>query len=1366
GQGEPLGITGAVEYSSDLYDASTVQALFDRWVRLLDAATTHPDQPLDDIDLLTFEEHQQALGTWLDTEAEVGEDLLPVRFAEQARATPDAVALIAGDTSLTYAELNSSANRLAHALLRRGAGPDTVIALALPRSVDLVVALLAVLKTGAAYLPLDPGHPSGRLEYVLADAEPTLLLATAATDVQLPAGGGSSQRLTLDSADTQAMLADCPDTDPDDADRAAPLTAADAAYVIYTSGSTGRPKGVVVPHAALLNFLQAMRHKVPLRPDERLLAVTTVAFDIAALELYHPLLSGAAVVLAPKEAVPQPSALLDLIARHGVTVVQGTPSLWQLLVAHEPEALRGLRVLVGGEALPVALADSLRTLTEDLTNLYGPTETTIWSTAADLAGTTGAPPIGRPIINTRVYVLDDGLRLVAPGVVGELYIAGAGVARGYLGRPGLTSERFVADPYAPEPGARMYRTGDLVRRNPDGELEFVGRADHQVKIRGFRIEPGEIEAVLSDHPDIAQAAVVVREDEPGDARLAAYVVADTSARAYDEEVEQSQLSEWQDLYDSVYATAPGTEFGENFASWNSSYDGQPIPLPEMLEWRDTTVDRIRTLRPRRVLEIGVGTGLLLARLAPDCEEYWGTDFSPTVIKDLQRHVDADPALVSRVRLRTRPAHDFDGLPAGHFDTIILNSVVQYFPNAGYLEQVVANAVRALAPGGALFIGDVRNPRLLRTFAAAVHTARAVDPTDTAAVRRAVEQSLVLEKELLVDPEYFTALAHHIPDLAGTDIQLKRGTAHNELTRYRYDATLYKTGITPHPLTDIPTRPWPRHTDPGATLADLHRHLETECPAQLRVTGVPNPRLAHELAAQHTLYGDTPPPADTDVTQIPLEAFQALGDEHGYWTGITWSTHDRDTVDVILLDRSRPAEGTPVGTYAPAGTATSVTPLSTWTTNPAARRGTGALVTKLREHSRHHLPDYMVPAFIVPLDRLPLTANGKLDRAALPEPDFSVSAAGREARTPQEQIVCDLFAQVLGLSRVGVDDDFFHLGGHSLLATRLIAQVRAVFGVELELRSLFEGPTPAEVATLLDTAGPGRLALTQRQRPDVMPLSFAQRRLWFIHKMEGPSATYNIPLALRLTGELDRDALRAALGDLVARHESLRTVFPETEGVPYQHVLAPEAAVPRLVVTPTTEAELPDVLTAASRHPFDLAAEPPLRADLFELSAQEYVLLMVVHHIAGDGWSLGPLASDLARAYAARVRGEVPGWSDLVVQYADYTLWQNELLGDQDDPESLFATQIDYWTRALAGLPDQLMLPVDRPRPAVMSYRGDYVTVDVDAELHQRLADLARSTGASLFMVLQAGLAALLSRLGAGRDVPLGSPIAGRTDQSL
>ncbi|MFF3324047.1 alpha/beta fold hydrolase, partial [Streptomyces sp. NPDC002889] len=571
-----------------------------------------------------------------------------------------------------------------------------------------------------------------------------------------------------------------------------------------------------------------------------------------------------------------------------------------------------------------------------------------------------------------------------------------------------------------------------------------------------------IEKVLTDHPDITHAAVTLHNDHPGNTRLIAYVVADTSGPTSDED-ERSQIREWQDLYNSLYSE-PGSEFGEDFSGWNSSYDGRPIPLSEMREWREATVERIRALKPGRVLEIGVGTGLLLAHLAPECEEYWGTDFSPTVVEALRRHVETDPELARRVTLRTQAAHEHGDLPHGHFDTVILNSVAQYFPNAEYLEQVIEQAFRLLAPGGAVFVGDIRTPRLLRTFTTAALTARADDPTDTAAIRRAVEHSLVLEKELLVDPEYFTALAHHIPDIAGADIQLKRGTAHNELTRYRYDATLYKTGITPHPLTSAPTQPWPQ--DIGA----LTDHLRTERPDRLRVTGVPNSRIAHDLAVQHALETGTSPTGPR-TPHVDLEVFHHLGDEHGYWTAISWNTHHPATVDVTYVKRGYLGDAVPVGAYTSAGAAGPSTPLSAWTTNPVTSRGTGALLTALREHTRRHLPDYMHPTAIVPLDRIPLTANGKLDRAALPALGLEQTDIGRAPGTPQAQVVCELFAEVLGRPVVGVDEDFFDLGGHSLLATRLIARLRAAFGVELGLRSLFEAPTPGGIAARLDIDDP-------------------------------------------------------------------------------------------------------------------------------------------------------------------------------------------------------------------------------------------------------------------------------------------------------
>ncbi|MFR0356704.1 amino acid adenylation domain-containing protein [Streptomyces sediminimaris] len=1344
--GAPDGIEGAVEYSGDLYEPATVRALFARWQRLLAAVADAPDRPIADVDVLTAAEREQVLRTWNDTSAPVAPQPLPTLLAERTAATPDAVAVVADGATLTYRELDERANRLAAEILARGGGPGTVVALALPRTEVLPVALLAVLRTGAAYLPLDTEYPASRLDFMLRDARPTVLLTTQAAGKLVP-DAEELARITLDDPGTAKALQAHPDTPPQ-----VLIAPRQPAYVLYTSGSTGTPKGVVVPHEALANFLHAMGRLVPLTPQDRLLAVTTVSFDIAALEIWLPLLRGARVVLAPRNVVRQPSALLEWVSAQGVTVMQATPSLWQTLVAHDPAPLRGLRVLTGGEALPERLAAGLAGLGEVL-NLYGPTETTIWSTASRETGTR-PPLIGTPIDNTRAYVLDARLRPVPPGVVGDLYLAGTGVALGYLRRAGLTASRFVACRHG-GPGERMYRTGDLARWTGDGQLEFAGRADDQVKLRGFRIEPGEIERVLDGQPGVRQAAVTVREDRPGDQRLVAYVVPGATPDAREEGAERHHLEDWRLLYDSVYAGAAEAPFGEDFASWNSSYTGEPIPLPEMREWRAHTVRRILDLRPRRVLELGVGTGLLLSRVAPHCAEYWGTDFSEHVIGELGRHVAADAALRERVTLRVQAAHDPSGLPAGHFDTIVLNSVVQYFPGADYLTEVLAAATRLLAPGGTLFVGDVRNVRLLRALKAGVHAHRLSGPPDLAVLRREVEHELMTEKELLVDPDFFTALAERLPDIGAVGVSLKEGSYDNELSRYRYDVTLHHRGARTTDVRDAPAVPW----DDLGDLAAVRTHLAERRPERLRLTGVPNDRVAAELALAEVIRtGDGPVvPAPT----VDLADLHRLGAELGYRTAAAWSPHPR-LVDFVLARGDAPLTGTCPPVSAPGAR----TALSALTSDPMVPRTSGTLMARLRRHVERTLPAPMVPSAFVPISALPLTANGKLNRAALPAPTLTAGGTGRDPRTPQEQIVCDLFAQVLGLPRVGADDGFFELGGHSLLATRLIAAIRATFGVELALRALFENATPAAVAARLDTAAPSRLRLARRDRPERLPLSYAQRRLWFIHKLEGPSPTYNIPLALRLTGSLDQEALRAALADVVTRHESLRTVFPESGGVPWQRVLDPAQATPAVEVVATDQEGLSAKLDVAARQGFDLATEPPLRIRLFALSAEEHVLLLVVHHIAGDGWSLSPLARDLAGAYEARCRGEAPSWSALPVQYADYTLWQNDLLGDQGDADSLFATQLDYWVRRLRALPEELRLPTDRPRPAVASYRGDYVRVGIDAELHRRIAELARESGATVFMVLQAGLAALLSRLSGSSDIPVGSPIAGRTDQEL
>ncbi|WP_149551252.1 non-ribosomal peptide synthetase [Streptomyces marokkonensis] len=942
--GEPGGMVGRAHFRTDLFDEHTARMLVDAFGRLLARFADAPGQPIGAAPLLDGAEQAALLAVGRGPGREVPEVSIPARFAEQVAAAPDAVALVSGETKVTYGELDRRANRLARHLLALGVRPEDRIAIVQRRSVELLVSVLSVLKAGAAYVPLDPRSPSDRLARMVSASDAAVLLTDA---------DGCAPEHAATVVVGSDPLAD------DDSDPGVVVHPDQLAYVMFTSGSTGEPKGVGVSHRSVLGYVSDGLWTG--RSHERVLQHVAHSFDPSVHELWVSLLFGRELVIAPPGELDI-TQLTRTIRDHGVTALALPAAVFRLVAETSPESLAGVRQLsVGGEAMPPAAARQVLAGNPELllVNGYGPTETTVGPTAYPMRSVDDVPdtvPIGRPMDNRRVYVLDDRLRLVPRGVVGELYVSGAGIARGYVGRPELTAQAFVADPFG-VPGVRMYRTGDLVRWNTAGVLEFLGRADKQVKIRGFRIEIGEIETALAAQPGVGQSVVVVREDTPREKRLVAYYV-----------------------------------------------------------------------------------------------------------------------------------------PAA---------------NAG--------------PG---------------------------------------------EQEL-------------------------------------------RTGVS------------------------------------------------------------------------------------------------------------------------------------------AA------------------LPDYMVPSAFVPLDALPLTLNGKVDQAALPAPVLS-SPDGRGPRTAREEALCGLFAEVLGLEpgQLGIDDNFFAMGGHSLLATRLVSRMRTVLDVEVPVRAVFEAPTVAEFAAVLDGAERGRPALRRMPRGESVPASFGQRRLWFLNAMDPEASPYRIPAALRFSGPLDTAALRAALDDVVERHEVLRTVYPAVEGEPHQVVLPlPDVKVWDEPVT-TTEAELPAELAAVFGRPFHLETEPPVRARLFRLGDQEHVLMLVLHHIAGDGASTVPLVRDLSEAYTARCQDDAPAWEPLPVQYADYALWQRRWLGDEDTPDSAIATQLAYWKDALADLPEGLELPADRPRPAVADHRGDTVGLEVPAEVHRRLTELASQHRASMFMVAHAALAALLSRVGAGTDIPIGTPIAGRVDEAL
>jgi reducing polyketide synthase SwnK len=955
------------------------------------------------------------------------------QFYERATDShPHKTALICAEEQLTFQDLNTDANRLARILIDRGVERGNLVGVALERSVDLVVAFLAILKTGAAYLPIEPSMPAQRVSYMIDDARPKLVIVHYSTLAAL--SPWKDLCLVMNSARD--------DSSANPSNLEVNTQTENLAYVIYTSGSTGRPKGVEISHNSVCNLLLSMRREPGCMETDRLLAVTTASFDIAVLELFLPLFCGGMTVIAQAHQVIDGDALLRLMRQHAITMMQGTPAHWQLLLDSgwrgEP---RLAKILCGGEALSRQLAERLLKCGDSVWNMYGPTETTVWSSVWKVREGEDIV-IGKPIANTWLLVLDTDLSPLPIGVEGELYIGGAGVARGYRNKPELTKSRFIDNPFNE---GRLYRTGDLARFVTPEKLVLLGRADSQIKLRGHRIELGDIETAITDHEDISSAVVICRDE-----RLIAYCVWNNPIVDEDKPVHGTTLANWASAWDRVYAAGDeNTIF--NLAGWRNSYDNLPFPADEMRDWQMSSVRRILSYTPERVFEIGSGTGLMLFSIAPHCQTYHAVDTSENAVEFIRQHISEFHDVVCE----HRPAHELPEGLENTFDTVIINSVAQYFPSIHYLVTVLEWATKII-DNGRIYLGDMRDLRLLDIFHADLIDYRCNGQVSTEQLARRASHSMESEHELVVSPDFFANLPSLIPRIHRVDIALRDGSFINEMTRYRFDVILHiGKGADAH-VCDA-ERTW---REDQLDITSLREVLATT--NSIRISDIPNGRLQavhHRVAAA---LGDAMGPSPSswidpqdlftiaadcglEMAMLPSRSGDRWNFDARFWRGgedPDLSLHPAQTIDLNTL----------------AGY--SNVPVIWKSTNSNAM-----LSRTLRPWLAARLPAYMMPAFFVELESLPLTLNRKVDRNALPDPTSGATITTKPTTELQRDIL-NIWSNVLGHDSIGVDDNFFQVGGDSLRAIHVQTELEKLLQQPVPVAKLFEHYTVKALAAYL------------------------------------------------------------------------------------------------------------------------------------------------------------------------------------------------------------------------------------------------------------------------------------------------------------
>ncbi|KAL7771439.1 hypothetical protein CFE70_001382 [Pyrenophora teres f. teres 0-1] len=1370
------GLLGNILFSTDLYAPETIDNLLSVFQRVLEACLDDPQAPVASMPLLREDNYAKldAMGLVRAEETAYPRDSSVVDlFREQAAACPSRVAVKDSVTEMTYGQLDTASDVLARWLARRSLAPETLVGVFASRSCEAIVAFLGILKANLAYLPFDVKIPRKRMEDILSSL-PGHRIILVGVGAQPPSTELSNIELVgiREALDEQAKTKDGKHT----LAVCSGPSATSLAYVMFTSGSTGMPKGVMVEHRGIVRLVRDnnLQQHVPATPT--MAHMTNLAFDVSTWEIYACILNGGTLVCVDAATVVDAEAVLQIHRQHAVKSAFMTPSLFRSYILQAPALFTGLDMLcVGGEAVhPADLVAAKQYLTGKFVNGYGPTENTTFS-ATFLISPEGqyanGIPIGRALSNSGAFVMDAKLQLVPLGVVGELVVTGDGLARGYTD-PARNIDRFVSVEIGGKT-VRAYRTGDYVRHRPtDGQLEFFGRMDGQVKIRGNRVELGEVEHALRSDKAVREAVAVLQQHDGSEARLAGFVTVHEDAETADEHVDDSNESQhvdvWEDKFDAdIYSPIDNVQkenIGRDFVGWTSMYDGSDIDKAEMNEWLDDTIDTmLNGQRPGNVLEIGSGTGMILFNLGDGLQSYVGLDPSRKAVQFIAETAKSIPGLAGKIRMYKATAADVGRLeqPVAA-SLVVINSVVQYFPSLDYLFKTVQQLVE-LEGTRTLFFGDVRSYALHREFLATRAVHMAGDRATKADIRRMVADMERVERELLVDPAFFTALPSRLPGLVDhVEILPKRMKATNELSCYRYAAVVH---LTPRDgqarelaVREVADDRWidfaERRLDRQSLLQQLHG-LSTS--PTIAVSNIPYSKTMVSRCLVRSLDGAEGETSDSpdwlasvhqqtqDCRSLSAAELVELAQEADCRVEISWSRqHSQQGGLDAIFHRYQPLTGERVMFRFPTDHAER--PLHSLSSKPLRQQFLQKTQQRLVEMLEAQLPTYMVPQTLTVLDAMPVNPNGKVDRKALEQQaDTQSNHSGQKQQpsTPAERAMQQLF---------------FRLGGDSIAAMKLVGEARRA-GIQLTVADLFRNPRLDQLtaaATASTHASP--VSIPQVEHVGPVAQSFAQGRLWFLEELHPGLTWYLMPLAVRIRGLLDLPALHSALLAVERRHETLRTTFATVDGASVQVVQPFQAKDLNIIdIVPGDEQGLAEAVQQEQGTVFNLRTQPGWRVTVYRVGEHDHVLSIVMHHIISDGWSVDVLMRELAGFYSASVRGHDPlsQVQPLPVQYRDFSLWQRQQ-AQADEHQK----QLSYWVEQLqTSRPAELLC--DKPRPAALSGQAGVQSIEIAGPLYAKLQSFCQLHGVTQFVVLLAAFRTAHFRLTGQDDATIGTVNANR-----